>query len=77
MPQDPATFAPTDADRFQRFLDRAEQIRHDHMIAGVLALGRAAVEELYDGDVTRIHDRAATRHEPLAVLAQQFAERMA
>lgn len=77
MPHDPAALAPTDADRFQRFLDRAEQIRHDHMIAGVLALGRAAVEELYDGEVARIHDRAAARDEPLAVLAQQFAERMA
>jgi hypothetical protein len=42
MPQDPAALAPTGADRFQRFLDRA-----------------------------------AARDEPLALLAERFAERMA
>jgi hypothetical protein len=70
------TLALSPAQRCQRFLDRAEQIRHDHVIAGVLALGEAAIQELYDGDIARSHDRAAARDEPLALLAEQYAERL-
>lgn len=40
------TLALSPAQRCQRFLDRAEQIRHDHVIAGVLAQRVALRQEL-------------------------------
>ncbi len=62
--------------RCVRFLDRAEAIRDQHLVAAVLDLGRAALEELYDGSWERASDRAAARDEPLAVLVQRHGDRL-
>jgi len=75
---DPGTPPPLDlADRCQRFVDRVEQIRTQHLIAGVLALGQAAVDELYAGDLAATRDRAAAYEAPLRLLLDQHGERLA
>ncbi len=67
---------PASADACTRFLDRAEDIRRRHTIAAVLELGRAAVQELYAGDLARFRDRAFAQGEPLAELMAHHGERM-
>jgi hypothetical protein len=63
--------------RLQRFLDRAEQIRRDHVITGALELGKAAVDELFDGDLGRARDRQMAQDHPLAELLAHHADRLA
>lgn len=75
MAQDIVTAEDLDA-RCNRFLDRAERIRNQHVIAAVTELGEAAVEELYDGDMERAHERGPAQDEPLLVLTKRFAARM-
>ena len=48
-----------------------------HLIAGVLALGQAAVDELYAGDLTATRDRAAAYDAPLRLLLDQYGDRLA
>ena len=75
---DPGTPPPLDlADRCQRFVARVEQIRTQHLIAGVLALGQAAVDELYAGDLAATRDRTAAFDTPLRLLLDQYGERLA
>lgn len=75
---DPGTPPPLDlADRCQRFVDRVEQIRTQHLIAGVLALGQAAVDELYAGDLAATRDRAAAYEAPLRLLLDHYGDRLA
>jgi hypothetical protein len=64
-------------DACSRFLARAEAIRMRHVIAGTLELGKAAIDELFGGDPTRVHDRAAARQDPLAVLLARHADHLA
>ncbi|MFZ4580773.1 MAG: hypothetical protein ACOYOB_20520, partial [Myxococcota bacterium] len=75
MTEDQLTIADLDT-RCSRFLDRADQLRQQHVIAAVLELGAAAVDELYDGDIERAHDRTAAKDEPLAVLVERFGPRL-
>ena len=63
-------------DRCQSFLDRADQIRHNHVIAAVIELGAAAVDEFYDGEVARSYVRGPAADEPLAVLVERYGQRM-
>lgn len=48
LPLASSSSAEVDA-RCVRFLERAETIRDNHLVAAVLDLGRAALEELYGG----------------------------
>ncbi len=65
------------ATRCESFLARVETIRTQHLIAGVLALGRAAVEELYAGDLAATRDRSAAQDAPLRLLLEQHGDRLA
>jgi hypothetical protein len=78
MPESPLVHAddhPND-DPCVRFLDRAEAIRDRHLIAAVIDLGRAALEELYGGSWERASDRSAARDEPLSALVERHGERL-
>lgn len=63
-------------DKFGRFLDRAERIRREHVIAGALELGKAAIDELFDGNLERARDRHTAQDHPLAELLARHAARM-
>lgn len=63
-------------DRCRRFLERAESIRERHVVAAVVDLGKAALEELYEGSWERASGRGAAHEEPLAALVERHAERM-
>jgi hypothetical protein len=62
--------------KFSRFLDRAELIRREHVIAGALELGKAAIDELFDGNLERARDRQMAQDHPLAELLATHAARM-
>jgi len=68
--------APTLQERCEKFLHRAERIRIHHVIAGVLQLGQAAVEELYSGDMNLVHDRSASQDAPLHALMHKHSHRL-
>lgn len=68
--------APNLQERCEKFLDRAERIRIHHVIAGVLQLGQAAVEELYSGNMNLVHDRSASQDAPLHALMHKHAHRL-
>ena len=59
--------------RCVRFLERAEQIRDAHVIAAVISLGRAALEELFDGSWERALDRSAAQTDSLSSLMSRHA----
>jgi hypothetical protein len=63
--------------KFSRFLDRAELIRREHVIAGALELGKAAIDELFDGNLERARDRQMAQDHPLAELLALHADRLA
>lgn len=68
--------APNLQERCEKFLHRAERIRIHHVIAGVLQLGQAAVEELYSGDMNSVHDRSLSQDAPLHALMSKHAHRL-
>lgn len=69
-------FAHLDA-RLNRFVQRAEGIRVHHQNVGVLQVGEAALQEIFEGSLQRFHDRSAAQQMPLHRLLELHGRRLA
>lgn len=61
----------------RRFLTIADDLHRAHFIAWAIALGEAAIDTLYDGELGRYYDRSSGKDDAFELLLAEHADELA
>jgi hypothetical protein len=69
--------AVTETAAFEQLIARLHTLSHNHLLYFRIEVGRAVIEELYDGDVDALRDSSPNKPRSLRDFARVHAERLA